>query len=86
MASRRPRKTQRGVNDMSDLLDAIKLIKTPPPTSIRKAAAAVHGIPFKSLSRNVKKFDEQVPDINALRLRREGLSTSGSPRMCDVEI
>lgn len=65
MTSRRSRKTDRGVKDFGELLDAIKSIKIEPKTSIRKAAASI-GIPFQSLSRYVSKFDEQVPDITAV--------------------
>lgn len=55
MATRRPRKTPRSVDDLTDLLNALKAIKIPPD--------AAHGMPFRSSSRYVQKFDDQMPDI-----------------------
>lgn len=62
MASRRPRKSDRGVTDYNALLRAIKDIKVE-NKSIRSTASAFK-IDKSSLSRYVTKFDKIVSNIN----------------------
>lgn len=61
MASRRPRKSDRGVTDYNALLSAIKDIKVE-KKSIRSTASAFK-IDKSSLSRYVTKFDKIVSNI-----------------------
>lgn len=61
MTNRKARKTDHGVKDFDELLEAIKSIKIEPKVSIRKAAASI-GIPYQNLSRYVKKFENEVSD------------------------
>lgn len=61
MATRRKRKTSRGVSDYDELLDAIKDIKLYKKSV--KSTATAHNIKRTSLLRYIAKFDAEVPEI-----------------------
>lgn len=64
MASRRARKTDRGIKDFENLLNAVKEVKIEKKKILRVAKA--YGIPDNSLGRYIKKLDDIVPDISAV--------------------
>lgn len=67
MTSRRPRKTDFGIEDLDKLVEAVKQIKIhKKPT---KTIARQYDIPAGSMLRYIKKFNEQVPDITARELK-----------------
>lgn len=64
MASRKKRKTEHGVSDHDALLAALKDIRIN-NTSVKKSAATFN-INRISLGRYLKKFNDQVPDLEKL--------------------
>ena len=61
MASRRPRKTDRGVKDFEAVLDAIVSVKIK-KKSLRSVANAFN-LPRTTLLRHLNAFDAEIPDI-----------------------
>lgn len=64
MTSRKPRKTDHGVNDLEALLNAVKAIKI--DKKGLRATATAYKIPKSSLSRYIEKVDKEIPDIGAV--------------------